>query len=457
MMKNKLLKIILIIAGILITGILLITPIQFKIANSYIKRGNENLKNHFYKSAFLNYEKASALLPDDEELKIQLGKIYLLKGNLDGAEKEFRKATKINKDNSKAHSNLIRTLLLEKKLKEAENFLNNMSKKASQDSDVQIQAARVYASLGKIDDALTILKNNTKSEANFYKSLFYITKKEFAKAENLLKDINSEQTNLKDDFLKINAAFEKINNSENETYKTVVLAQTLNEIDEPYLAEMLLKEVLEKNPDYRDAFIFLGYVKFLKKDLKEARNLLLKALEKDQIYGLSYYFLGKVDLAENKKEEAGNNFQKALEFGYRNKQSYKSLGEIKKQAKNFKEAEEDFKKALEYDQNDEEILLNLVEVMIAQKKIEEAESEALKNESNSLLGWIYLEKGELEKSLEHLKKAEKDEPYSAFVVLKLGELLEKQNKSSEAKEYFQKVIEYDLTGEWAKEAEQQLK
>ena len=456
MLGNKTLKVILIISGILIALVIIVAPIQLIIANKYIEQGNENLKKHFFKSAFLNYEKASALIPNDEKLKIQMGDIYSLKSNLGAAEKEYRKAVKINRNNPGVNFKLIKTLLLEKKLKEAEKIVEKLPSKVQENPEVQIQAARVYTNSGKIDDALNILNQNTKDEAKFYQAVFYIAKKDFPKAKNLLEEINPDSDYLKNYTSIVNSAFEKIASSENEIFKTVILAESLNEIDEPYLAEKLLKEALEKNPDYRDALIFLGYSKFLQKDPGKAKNYLEKAIEKDNVYGLTYYFLGKVLLGENNKEEAKNNFEKAIEFGYKNKESYKLLAETEKELKDFSKAEEHFKKALEFDQTDKELLLGIIEVLIEQKKFDEAEQFALKNEDNKSLGWVYLEKDDLEKSLDYLKKAQEEKPYSAFIALKLGELLKKQGKNSEAKEYFKKAVEYDLTGELAKLAEKNL-
>jgi len=454
---SKLQKIILIIAGVLAVAVFIIAPVQLKIANYYIEKANDNLDNHFYKSAFLNYEKASALLPDDEKLKIQLGKIDLLKNNLEEAEKEFKKAVKINHNSPKASSFLVNTLLLEKNLKEAEKFAKEAPKKVLEDKDFQIQESRVCASLGKIDEALSVLENNESQETLFYKAVFYIAKKDFTKAQDLIKNIISENPELKDKLSQIDNAFLKIKTSENETYKTVTFAEVLNEVDEPYLAERMLKEVLDKNPGYRDAYIFLGYSNYLKKDFAQGRDFINQAIGKDPSYGLSYYFLGLVDLEENKEVEAENNFRKAINFGYKGKQIFKVLAELEKQKKDFSKAEENFKAALIFNQEDQEILKEITEVLIAQKKLDEAEKIALNLSDNELLGWIYLEKGDEEKALDFLKKAEEKNHFSAFVALKTGELYKKQNKIDEAKNYFLKTQEYDLFGNWAKLAEEELK
>lgn len=456
MKKNKILKIILITAGVIIGLVALIIPIQLKLASIYTEKGNENLKKHLYRTAFSNYEKASALMPNDETLKLQLGKIYFLKNNFEEAQKEFQKAVEINENNTETHKLLIKTLLTNKKLDEAEKKVNKLPKKILEDKEVQIQRARTYAYLGKIDDSLIILNDNTEPEANFYKAVFLIAKKDFGKSEKILHDINTENNDLQRKITILISAFGKIKTSENETYKIIVLAETLNEIDEPYLAEKILKEVLEKNPDYRDALIFLGYSNYLRKDSQEARNYLIQAIEKDPIYGLSYYFLGKVDIRENKKEDARNNYQKSIDFGYKNKYSYKSLGEAEKDIKNYQKAQENFKESLKLDQKDEDILFELIEVLILEKKLDEAESLALKNEDNKILGWVYLEKDDLEKSLGYFKKSLEEEPYSAFINLKIGEAYKKQNKGSEAHEYFQKATEYDLEGKWASIAEKEL-
>lgn len=325
-MNKKLSKIIFIIAGVLIALIIMVAPIQFILANSYIAKGNENLKNQSYENAFLNYEKASALLPNDEKIKIQLGDIYSLKNNLPGAEKEYRKAYKINKNSPEALSLLLETLLKEKKIDDSFKVANSISSKNLKNPEIKLLKARIFASTGKIDDALNIINNESGNDIKFYESIFLIGKKDFKKAEELLK--NLEENSIKDKLLTIKKAFEKIKNSDNETYKNVILAQALNEIDEPCLAEMLLKEILEKNPTYRDALIFLGYSNYLKKDYKKAEDYLLEAIKNDSIYGLSYYFLGKVYLEENKKEEAIKNLKSAISFGLQNEECSKLLEKL---------------------------------------------------------------------------------------------------------------------------------
>lgn len=455
MLKNKTLKVILIVSGIVIALVILIAPIQLLIANKYIEQGNENLKKHFYKSAFLDYEKASALIPTDEKLKIQMGDIYFLKNNFEAAEKEYRKAYKINKNNSEALALLLETLLKEKKMGDAFKVINSASAKVLESVEIEILKARIFASIGKLDDAFNIIKNENGNEAKFYEAVFLTAERDFKNAEELLESL--EEDSIKDKVSVIKKAFEKIKSSENETYKTVVLAQVLNEIDEPYLAEILLKEILEKNPTYRDALIFLGYANYLKKDYKKADNYLLEAIKIDSIYGLSYYFLSKVNLEENKKEDAILNLENALAFGWKNEETYKLLGELLLEQKNYSKAEENFKKAYELNSRNEEVLTGLLESLIKQGKLDEAFEYSQKNGAEKFTGWVYLEKGELEKSLEELKKAEEKEPYSAFISLKLGELLKKQAKISEAKEYFRKTIEYDLEGKWSKKAENELK
>ncbi len=450
-------KIILTVAAILIAGVLLIAPVELKLANFYIDRGNENIQKHFYKSALLDFEKASALLPDDEDLKLELGKIYLLKNNLEGAEKEFRNAVKIKNDDPKAYSSLVNTLLLEKKIKEAEQFIAKAPKKVLADLEFQILESRVYADLGETPISLNILSLNESQGAIFYKAVFYIAQKDFTKAQDLLDKIKEEPHDLKNDLSKIKEAFEKTKSSENETFKIVSFAEALNEINEPYLAEPLLKEVLDKNPDYRDALIFLGFTNYLKKDLAKAKDYLNQAVIKDLNYGLSYYFLGKVNLEEKKESEAKDNFEKAVSFGYKTKESFKSLAELEIKSKDFLKAEENFKLALGFDENDKEILEGLTEALVNQKKLDEAESLALKTENNNeLLGWIYLEEEDKNKAFDFLKRAEEESPFSAFVSLKLGELSKKQNKISEAKGYFLKTQEYDLVGNWAKIAENEF-
>jgi len=443
-----------ILAAIFLVAIV-ITVFRVKLSDSYIKKGANNLSRNYFKSALSDFEKASILMPNNEYINIKTGEIYLLYKNYNQAEKQFKKAVKANKKNPISYTYLIKTLILENKINDAETVIKKIPRKIGNDDNLSTQKARVYADLGKIDDAINILNQDSK-KGKFYKSLFLISKGQLKESQDIINNLKSKESSV-DSLPIINKTFEKIQNSDNTTFKSITLAEALNEINEPYLAEIILNKVIKDNPKYRDAFIYLGYSNILKENYNQASDNIQKAIQEDPAYGLSYYFLGEVRLKENNANEAINNINKTVNLGYKNKNTYKLLGNINEQQENNKTAEENFYKALTFAPKDETVLMPLINVIIKQGKLTDAEKIAATAENNKLLGWVYVEKGDKEKALEYLQKAEAKEPSSAFISLKLGELYKKQSNEKEYKDYFLKTIEYDLSGDLAKLAKEYIK
>lgn len=445
---NKATKRILIAATIILTLVALIVPAQIKISEKYVKSGNENLKKRYYKSALLDYEKASTINPRNESLKIQLGDLYLLFGDNKKAKEEYKKATKTNPKNTQAWNRYIKAILLEKDLFKLSEELIKIPEKIKKDEDFAVQYSRALASTGNIKEAINIISRKKSEESLFYQSVYSFSLNNYEKAIEIFESIPRENS-LNHFYKTLGGTVFSAKKSNSNIYQKTIVAQTLNEIDEPYLAEKILKDVVKENTAYRDGYLFLGYSYFLQKNVKEAKENIKKTIKIDPFYGLAYFFQAKCNFFESDKKEGKESLENAIKFGLKNAEVYSLLAKVEMELENWPKAEKYFKEALFFDENSEKIIEGLVESLLKQGKIVESRDLVnQKSENNYLLGLIEIEEGNFENAENFLKKSLTKNPYSAKVAYKLSLLYEKIGDLNKKEEYIKKTREYDITGHW---------
>lgn len=293
--------------------------LQIFLGNSYVKKANQALSDNSLKQAMINLEKASLLLPTNENIRIAKAKIYLTENNLLSAEKELKKAVKIKKNNVNANIKLLEVLFYQGKLQEAKKYVEKASKKVKSNENFKIFSAKIYASSGNMNKAFSLLAEETIDFA-YYRSILLIAEEKYGDAENLLKNHGNEIQNKQKKYSVILNALDKVNNNENKDYKMLITGQLLNELNEPYLAERILNKINDKT--LRDFYIYKSYAKYLINDLKQAEDLINQAIEKDPVYGLSYYFKGMIYAKMGLFEKSNDFFQKAYDYNYKNAEQY---------------------------------------------------------------------------------------------------------------------------------------
>lgn len=433
----------------------LIIPIKNRIASSYISQGNELLKSHYYRSAIEKYEKASILSPKNYDLKIQLSDLSYLLGDKESSIRYLEEATNANRKETRGWHKLLEALLETKNLEKATQIISKMSEESLNNIDIKIQYCRIMANISQTEEALNQLDSLDTKESKFYQTIFLLKNERIEEAQNIFSTIKEQDKKELGYYEKIENLLEKIDVTENNLYKKILIAQAFNEIDEPYLAEQIFLEILTQDPDYRDGNTFLGYSYILQNKPDQAIKYLNKSLSKDDIYGITYYFLGKAYLNKNDENQAKINFKKAYQFGYRAANLLSTLGDLEKNSGGYTQAEIYYEKLLGK-KDDFETRLNLIQVRLKQGKKDEAEKTATESKNSALLGYYYLEIDNLGEAKKNITDYEKISPYSPLASLWLGDIENKNNNKEKAKNYYKKTIELDTDGKWAKEAEEKL-
>lgn len=101
----------------------------------------------------------------------------------------------------------------------------------------------------------------------------------------------------------------KLNSSYNLDSKKVILAQYLNQNNLPHFGTEIAKKVTEKDKNYRDGFLALGYGYLKNHNLELAKTTLLSAIDLDPVHPDTYKILAMAykDLGET------NNYKSCLD------------------------------------------------------------------------------------------------------------------------------------------------
>ncbi|MGA9993983.1 MAG: tetratricopeptide repeat protein [Pyrinomonadaceae bacterium] len=220
-------------------------------------------------------------------------------------------------------------------------------------------------------------------------------------------------------------------------------------------AEELYRKAIKLNPDYTEAYIYLGYL--LSKDearQKEAEKLYRKAIELNPNLAITYYCLGALlDKDAARQKEAEELYRKAIKLNPNDADAYSSLGILlSKDEARQEEAEAAFRKTIELNPNEADVYYNLGYFLdgnlARQKEAEDAYRKAIElnpnhtfayNSLGALLGKDVARYKEAEAAF---RKAIELNPNDAVAYNNLGYLLSKAGaRQEEAEDAYRKVME----------------
>lgn len=129
-------------------------------------------------------------------------------------------------------------------------------------------------------------------------------------ANNYLKQSQNKQAEI------VKESIERQKSSLN-VYELTKLGKEFREEGNPETAADILKTAIEKDPNYRDSYLFLAmaYLDLKKADL--AMSVLERSLKIDPTYGPTHYLLGQVYELKKDKKSAEAEFAKARELGFK--------------------------------------------------------------------------------------------------------------------------------------------
>ena len=265
--------------------------INYLLAKTYFLAGeNESANNYIRKAISRNNRYTDAY--------ILLSEISMKAGKIEDSEFSLKKALDINPLDRKIYINLVRILCDRERFEEAQNILNDYSKKfadSSDDEDYLKANAFFYKKSGNIEKAseyLSMLEHSDDEEFLYeYGENLFISQK-YDEALNIFKQyIKKDIKNSKVLHYMASIYFDK------EKYDSII-----------NLLEFSAKEMELNWTLYLD----LGKACFFKKDYDKALDNLRKSISQNPNNPDSYYYSGKIYSIRKKYQESINFLEKSV-------------------------------------------------------------------------------------------------------------------------------------------------
>jgi tetratricopeptide (TPR) repeat protein len=441
----------------------------------YSHIGAAYLDQKEYHKALDLYEKAAIVKPDEEKLQLilfsiyeklkmddkaettlknlvkndpkrpefyaLLGEFYRKQERFSEALDDYQKAYEL-KNSSRSHCSMIITLLLELERKdEARLFAEKALEFLKQKKEFFIFTGLGFSNFGYFDEAIHFFESARDEDPTDLNTYAYIAggynrKKEFYKAIEIfteLQDKLPDETNNADFYELLGSIYGEQRNM-NKAVEAFGKAVNLNPQKESiYIAWTALLNRERQSKQIRqildDAFKHIdrnsdkgmmleAQVLNSLKDFEKAEFLYKLILEKDP-ENLDYiYNLGLMYYEAQRFDEAERYLRKVIEKNPDHAEAYNNLGYMFAElGKNLDEAEELVKMAL--------YLRPSTSYMI------------------DSLAWVYYQKGEYEKSLKYLLRAEMLSLDDPVLLDHIGDTYEKLEKTDKAREYWNRAINLD--------------
>lgn len=389
----------------------------------YLRQGDYYLENGFLDFALQEYTGANVKNPKDPEAYFKLAKVQMILGDYTTAIENLKSAQKLGSTNPDILNLLIYSFLQNGDYDKAVIEFNQNDKGESTEGMLYMRGV------------IGIIENNRDiAGGNFQKLIELYPDSELAQKSK--KYINSYHE------------FDLFQDGQPEHLKAL-LAKALIENQEYTIANKLLRDVILQNPNYRDAWILLGYTNYAMERYLPAKNALERALEIDPSYPQSNYFYALACEKVSENKEALEYLEKALDMNFTPKEQVISkIADIYLKEKNYQKAAETYEEYLNLsDKNDvndftKPIWINLeyLNQSGAKKGLSLAEKAVINfpNEaaSHNLLGWALIYNENYSQAQKELDVAIQLNPDLAAIYLNLGLLNQVQGKINNAKENY---------------------
>ena len=138
-------------------------------------------------------------------------------------------------------------------------------------------------------------------------------------------------------------------------------------------AEVLLKNIIEIDPNHYKSYINISVIYVKLNKLKEAEEYLVKAIKLKPNYELAYFNLATTQNKLGKIKEAENNFKKAIQINPDYVEAYTNLGNLYLGIENLNSAENYLEKAINIRPNFSEAHYNLALTQSKKRRYDLAE------------------------------------------------------------------------------------
>jgi tetratricopeptide (TPR) repeat protein len=394
-----------------------------KTYSEYMKRGALLEQNGYHALAAAEYEEAAKLAPKNTEPLMEIGKIHLREKDYISAKVSFEAILKLAPGNLDASVYLVRSLLADRKITEAQTVINGLTE---QNQDSKYYGGIIAAYTGDYEKSKSLL-----NEAVGIGTSAITT----AKAQNFLSAYDEYS----------------FNQGSTPAHLKTLLARSFDQVGEYNMAIPLLFEVVRDKKDYRDAWVILGhsYLNIAKyqdavEALEEAKKLDPQKPETLFYLGLAYYALNDLPNASANLELAKTNgFQPSVQIDQK-------LSEIYLQQKDYNKSAKAYENVIALADNDVYYYIKPVWIYIDRlnnpQKAMALAQKAYKNHprdamSFNLLGWAAIGSGKYTDAGKYLDNARAINPDLDAIYLNYGLLYEKKGEFGKAFESYKKAFE----------------
>ncbi len=322
-----------IITAFTLSSFLSITTPPIVLANTdfaYMQEVNIYLQQGENKSAVIILKNALQNNPEDSNARLALGKIYLIQGNLSGAEKEINEAHRLNPENQETSIILAETLLQSRKFKELKTLLSDTEGWSPEfiieAYTIQAQASIYYGDIPHANKMITQATqlNPNKPVVLFTKALLQAQLSQPEQANHYLEQLFSKEPNhtqglllqgdlamASQEYASAIQAFKKITDTQTEIGRAnIKLARALIAMNKPEEAEQQLKKVLDILPQEPEANALQAKIEFSRKHYAKAAqhaeaNLAYSGNNLESLYitAASYYANERYEAAYNQTKK----------------------------------------------------------------------------------------------------------------------------------------------------------
>ena len=352
---------------------------------------------------------------------------------------------------------------------QAKERLLKEQKENPKDLNTNLELIKTYIALKDIPAAQGLINSldTQQPKIKYYQAILKILYKDFDGAQILFSEIIEETTDKNSQkFIDKYGLFSTFKESD-PLYLQTLLAKTLTEVKEYYAAIPLLFDIINEQPNYRDAWIILGYAYLQTNKIADAIDSLSSAESLDTEKPETLFLLGLAYFANNNTERAIYYIEKADKNGFEPKDQINlKLGELYLLKGKYEKAAKKFETVLDLNTSSIDVFvravfLNIDHLKNPEKALELAKLAAENHPKNpmtyNLLGWAYTEVSEFDKALENLEKAIEMDPDFDAAHLNFGNFYEKQNLDTLAKEYYKKAYLLGQGNDIARKAAQKYK
>ncbi len=299
---------------------------------------------------------------------VGLGDFYKQKGLLENAETEFKKALRINPDDSQANYNLGWIYNKKNAIKKAEEVFNAAIRSNPKNYQAHNSLGLIYAKRGQFEIAEKAFQNALNIDSRYIPSLnnlgiIYIETGRLKDAERMLKYALTIKPEYLEAYDNLGLVYHDMGLSEKaiENFKTALkldpfFAPAYNNLGLSYFkagqlgnAENAYKKALEIDPEFQAAQFNLAQLYYRRGKWKKAEEVFNVLLNLNPKYHLARYKLGVLYYEINRLEDAERQLIRVIKEDPARAQSHFYLAVVYVEKGRYEEAESEFKTALEID------------------------------------------------------------------------------------------------------------